>query len=92
MEVFKLIKQPQEVWQKWKPSRSLDKYETVEALWKVYNDGESVYLEDGTKDGKNPPLRQVEKQWGGLWRSVGNVSRFFTMVCIKSNLLINTGS
>ena len=51
----------------------MDQYETVEAVWAVYSDGESIYLKNGTKEGKNPPLRLVEKQFGAAWRSLGNV-------------------
>jgi hypothetical protein len=74
-DIFNLIKQPKELWARWKPSGTLDTYKTVRAVWDLFNEGESIYSGE-VKTGKNPPLRLVEKHFGSQWRSGSDVSLY----------------
>lgn len=65
--VFKLIKQPGELWDTWKPAKSLDQYGSVETLWSIFEEGKVVYTESGIKTGVKPPFSLVEKFFGSSW-------------------------
>jgi hypothetical protein len=67
--VFKLVKQPAELWARWKPSHTLDAYGTVEKLWDIFTQGEAVYGDDGVKSGMKPPLYLVEQYFASSWRT-----------------------
>lgn len=66
--VFKLIRQPQFLWDCWKPSKSLDQY-SLNELWACYNFGENVFDEHGVQIGAKPPLRIVEQHFKAEWRT-----------------------
>jgi hypothetical protein len=43
-DVLPLVERPGDVYETWKPSKSLDKYESVLEIWKCYNSGEPLIL------------------------------------------------
>jgi len=73
--VFQLIKQPEVLWDQWKPSQTLDMYGTVQAIWDLFHEGESVYS-NGIKTGKKPPLSLVEDYFGSRWRPHSQVNLY----------------
>jgi len=79
--VFKHVKQPAELWEMWKPSHTLDAYETVAKLWDLFTQGEAVYGADGTKTGMKPPLYLVEQYFASSWRTGPRVWAISYLVC-----------
>ncbi|KDQ24125.1 hypothetical protein PLEOSDRAFT_1079281 [Pleurotus ostreatus PC15] len=73
-DVFPLIKQPNLCWAVWKPSKTLDRYESVKDVYDCYALGEAVYM-DGVQTGVKPPLRLVEQYFQYHWRKVGKTSK-----------------
>jgi hypothetical protein len=67
-DVFKLVKQPKELWRSWGPSKQLDNY-TLDELWQIWTVGEVKLDQNGNQTGKKPPLRLVEQHFGSRWRS-----------------------
>ncbi|TFK72355.1 hypothetical protein BDN72DRAFT_894862 [Pluteus cervinus] len=65
--VFCLIRQPDLLWDCWKPNKSLDQY-TLEGLWACYAVGEAVVDSQGEPTGMKPPLRLVEQHFQASWR------------------------
>ncbi|KAH9939892.1 hypothetical protein B0H21DRAFT_812429 [Amylocystis lapponica] len=66
-EVFHLIKQPEYLWDVWKP-RSLEQMD-LETIWTCYNIGEAVVDANGDPTGMKPPLRLVEQTFQASWRN-----------------------
>ncbi|KIM35282.1 hypothetical protein M413DRAFT_32634 [Hebeloma cylindrosporum] len=67
--IFKLVKQPAELWGKWKPARTLDAYKMVENVWNLFTEGEAEYDANGIKTGMKPPLYLVEQHFASGWRT-----------------------
>jgi len=83
--IFKHIKQPAEVWERWKPARTLDAYETVENVWNLFTQGEAEYGADGIKTGMKPPLYLVEQHFASGWRTGANVRHLLSHLVRLSN-------
>ncbi|KAH9474890.1 hypothetical protein JR316_0013358 [Psilocybe cubensis] len=64
-QVFALIKQPEHLWDCWKPSKTLDKY-NLHDQWACWSVGEGVNDADGNQTAIKPPLREVERHFGSL--------------------------
>ncbi|KAK7054027.1 hypothetical protein R3P38DRAFT_2500628 [Favolaschia claudopus] len=69
MEIFKLIRRPDLCWSKWGLKTGLDDYGSVDELWSVYAQGESVFTSAGVQIGVKPPLRDVEAHFYSHWRT-----------------------
>lgn len=74
-DVFAQIKQPEPLWDTWKPSKTLD-HMSIQDIWDCYNIGEGIE-ENGVQTGVKPPLRLVEQVFGSEWRKAGKVSVFW---------------
>lgn len=74
MEIFRQVKHAHLLWDVYKPSKSLEQYESVENLVNVYKFGESVIM--GDKRYTKPSLEAVESEFGASWRSTSQVSEF----------------
>ncbi|KAF8870466.1 hypothetical protein BD779DRAFT_1681089 [Infundibulicybe gibba] len=72
-DVFKLVRQPEVLWDCWKPSKSLDQY-TLDELWTCYTLGERVFNDNEIQTGTKPPLQLVEQYFQAAWRR-GRTSR-----------------
>ncbi|KAF8219526.1 hypothetical protein L208DRAFT_1382990 [Tricholoma matsutake] len=66
-QVFAPVKQPELLWDCWKPLKSLDQF-NLEELWACYSLGEPVFNADGVQTGIKPPLQLVEKYFQSKWR------------------------
>jgi hypothetical protein len=66
-QVFSLIQQPDQLWESWKPSKTLDKYD-LKSLWECYVLGEPVFDPMGMQTGIKPPLQLVEQHFQSSWR------------------------
>jgi hypothetical protein len=67
-DIFLLIKQPQYLYDVYKPSHaSFDKMD-LGSIWECWNAGEAAYDKAGNLSGVKPPLREVEQQFGSEWR------------------------
>ncbi|KAH9476570.1 hypothetical protein JR316_0010486 [Psilocybe cubensis] len=64
-QVFALIKQPEHLWDCWKPSKTLDKYD-LHDQWACWSVGEGVNDADGNQTSVKPPLREVERHFGSF--------------------------
>ena len=78
------------LWECWKPSKSLDKY-NLDELWACYNEGENVFNSVGIQTGIKPPLRQVEQHFQSKWRKEGVVSHPTHNDMLSSSLIRNLG-
>jgi hypothetical protein len=86
-DVFALIKQPQYLYDVYKPSHaSFDKM-SLESIWECWNTGEAVYDDGGNVSGVKPPLREVEQQFGSEWRKGPQVCWLLIMGLVKSCLV-----
>ncbi|KAF5336960.1 hypothetical protein D9611_002923 [Ephemerocybe angulata] len=73
-DIFKLVKQPQYLWDVYQPSKSLDAYETVENICSLFTSGEAVLDSKGVRSGMKPPLQLLEDRFGSEWRKSGGQS------------------
>ena len=76
-DVFAQIKQPQPVWDTWKPSKPPDQM-SIQDVWDCYNVGEAAE-ENGRQTGVTPPLWLVKQKFGAEWWKTGKV-RLFCMI------------
>lgn len=73
MEIFRQVKHAHLLWDVYKPSKSLEQYESVENLVNVYKFGESVIM--GDKRYTKPSLEAVESEFGASWRSTSQARK-----------------
>lgn len=71
--VFDLVQRPELLWEVWKPSKSLDRYD-LKGLWECYTVGEPVLNADSVQTAIKPPLRLVEQYFQASWRKGAAVS------------------
>ena len=75
--VLSRIKQPDYLWDCWKPTRSLEQM-SVHDIWSCYDAGEQVFDGSGNPTGVKPPLRLVEQTFKSRWRTLAAVCVFLT--------------
>ena len=68
---MRCVKRPEFLWNTWGPSRSLDQFTDVDALWVAFKDGE-VDDEDVVQVAR-PPLERMEQQFRAKWRNTPEV-------------------
>lgn len=68
-DIFNVIKQPQYLWDVWKPQQSLDRM-SLHSIWACWNVGEQLLDPHGEPAGMKPPLRLVEQRFKSAWRKV----------------------
>lgn len=66
-QVFDLIKQPELLWECWKPSKTLDRYSLSEQ-WACYTVGEAIFDSSGIQTGVKPPMQLIETYFWDKWR------------------------
>ncbi|KAJ7629821.1 hypothetical protein B0H17DRAFT_1164275 [Mycena rosella] len=67
-DVFPAIQQPDMCWEVWGPKKTLDQFESIQAIWNIYSIGERVSRDDGPIQMK-PPLKLVELFFQHHWRT-----------------------
>ncbi|KAJ6488301.1 hypothetical protein C8R47DRAFT_1072014 [Mycena vitilis] len=68
-DVFAVIEQPKYCWDVWGPTKTVDKFSSVNEIWATYVDGDAVYNDAGVQTGKKPPIQLVEKYLQTKWRT-----------------------
>jgi hypothetical protein len=81
--LLRRVKRPELLWDCWGPSRSLDQYSGVDALWTAFKDGE-IINEEGRQIAR-PPLERIEQQFRARWRNTSEV-RIITFLNMNSNI------
>ncbi|KAJ3821428.1 hypothetical protein F5880DRAFT_1582041 [Lentinula raphanica] len=67
-DVFKQIQQPERLWDLYKPTKTLDQWESLSELWHCWSVGEPEIDSNGVQTGVRPPLRLVEQYFRHKWR------------------------
>ncbi|KAK7041336.1 hypothetical protein R3P38DRAFT_3260916 [Favolaschia claudopus] len=75
IDIFKLIRRPELCWIKCGLKTGLDDYGSVDELWRVYAQGETVFTSTGVQMGVKPPLRDVEAHFYSQWRTPPDVTQ-----------------
>lgn len=87
-QVFALIRRPELLWDCWKPSKSLDKY-NIREQWACWSTGEGIINLEGNQTSVKPPLREVERHFGLLNLKDGNVKSWQSGILSKVRALVN---
>ncbi|KAJ3752657.1 hypothetical protein EV360DRAFT_75166 [Lentinula raphanica] len=67
-DVFKQVQQPERLWDLYKPTKTLDQWESLSELWHCWSVGEPEIDSNGVQTGVRPPLRLVEQYFQHKWR------------------------
>ncbi|KAJ3776228.1 hypothetical protein FB446DRAFT_683067 [Lentinula raphanica] len=67
-DVFKQVQQPQRLWDLYKPTKTLDQWDSLSELWHCWSTGEPEIDSNGVQTGVRPPLRLVEQHFHHTWR------------------------
>ncbi|KAJ3730396.1 hypothetical protein C8R42DRAFT_650031, partial [Lentinula raphanica] len=67
-DVFKQVQQPEQLWDLYKPTKTLDQWESLSELWHCWSVGEPETDSTGVQTGVRPPLRLVEQYFQYKWR------------------------
>ncbi|KAJ3819567.1 hypothetical protein F5880DRAFT_1676602 [Lentinula raphanica] len=67
-DVFKQVQQPERLWDLYKPTKTLDQWDSLNELWHCWSVGEPEIDSNGVQTGVRPPLRLVEQYFQYKWR------------------------